>query len=402
MNSIIKKVLIIVVFFVAIVPAFSEILEYKYHKGNKYRIIAEGEEVVLLNGVISHNAQFLNRIAVEELDAKNGSGFIHGKFEVSQKSTGSYNTYEMSESYESKFWRDNLGYYDIEKKYFMPVVRDVPVFPDKNVELGDIWIGAGHEVHDLRVGFNVKEPFTFPIAVTYQYLGMDDAKKYHRIKIDYKVSHNSPKLASEATNPFYPIKVTGLSSQVLNWDNEAGMPHSYTEEFTLILDLASGDRMEFLGRSRGEVLESETLDRDKAAEEARDILDDAGFGDVKVEAVDEGIKIIIEDIHFEPNSASLEKNELYKLDKIGDILKKHSSRDIIVTGHTALAGTAEGQQQLSVARAKTVAEYLLSIDAKKEKQVRVAGKGATEPVADNSTEAGKRRNRRVEIIILEN
>lgn len=402
MNSIIKKILVLIVFFAASVSAFSEVLEYKYYKGNKYRIIAEGEEVVLLNGTVSHNAQFLNRIAVEELDVKNGSGFIHGKFEVSQKSTGYYNTYEMSESYESKFWRDSLGYYDIEKKYFMPVVRDVPVFPDKNVEIGDTWISVGHEVHDLRIGFNVKEPFTFPLSVTYQYLGMDDAKKYHRIKIDYKVFHNSPKLVSEAANPFYPIRVTGSSSQVLNWDNEAGMPHSYSEEFILVLDLASGDKMEFHGKSRGEVLESENLDRDKGAEEARDLLDDAGFGDVKVETVDEGIKIIIEDIHFQPNSATLESSELSKLDKIGDILKRHSSRDIIVTGHTALAGTAAGQQQLSVARAKTVAEYLLSIGAKEEKQVRVAGKGASEPIADNSTEPGKRRNRRVEIIILEN
>ena len=94
--------------------------------------------------------------------------------------------------------------------------------------------------------------------------------------------------------------------------------------------------------------------------------------------------------------------ELEKIRKIAEILKKTAGRDILVTGHTALAGTEEGRQKLSVERAGAVADYLLKLGAKEEKEIMIQGKGASEPVADNSTEEGMRRNRRVEITILEN
>jgi outer membrane protein OmpA-like peptidoglycan-associated protein len=49
-----------------------------------------------------------------------------------------------------------------------------------------------------------------------------------------------------------------------------------------------------------------------------------------------------------------------------------------------------------------VGEYLLSLGAKKATQMVYKGMGSREPIADNATEAGKSRNRRVEITILEN
>jgi outer membrane protein OmpA-like peptidoglycan-associated protein len=96
------------------------------------------------------------------------------------------------------------------------------------------------------------------------------------------------------------------------------------------------------------------------------------------------------------------EGELEKLDKIAEILLRYGDRDIMVSGHTALAGTAAGRMQLSLERASVVADYLISKKVRDSSRVVVRGFGADRPVADNRTEAGMRKNRRVEITILEN
>jgi len=72
---------------------------------------------------------------------------------------------------------------------------------------------------------------------------------------------------------------------------------------------------------------------------------------------------------------------------------------IIVTGHTDNKGTAAYNKKLSLRRAQAVRDYLVSlgVDAKK---IEVRGMGLTQPVADNSTEEGRAKNRRVELEVV--
>ena len=104
-------------------------------------------------------------------------------------------------------------------------------------------------------------------------------------------------------------------------------------------------------------------------------------------------------ISFGPSEAGSEKD---KLDRIGAILKRYSDRDILVTGHTALAGSPGGRQTLSEDRAAAVGSYLISAGVRSKERMVYRGFGAEVPVADNATEEGRRKNRRVEITILEN
>jgi len=94
--------------------------------------------------------------------------------------------------------------------------------------------------------------------------------------------------------------------------------------------------------------------------------------------------------------------EREKLEKIAEILKRYPNRDILVSGHTALAGTSEGRMNLSIERAKAVTDFLLSRKVRTADRIVVRGFGAEKPIADNKTEEGMRKNRRVEITILEN
>ena len=101
---------------------------------------------------------------------------------------------------------------------------------------------------------------------------------------------------------------------------------------------------------------------------------------------------------FDFDSYALKKDTEEKLRQIADIIKKkYPDREIIVEGHTDNIGEKDYNYSLSEKRAKTVAEYLkgkLGHD-----KFSYKGYGSQNPLADNSTEEGRKKNRRVEIII---
>ncbi|MDR2897640.1 MAG: OmpA family protein, partial [Spirochaetaceae bacterium] len=68
---------------------------------------------------------------------------------------------------------------------------------------------------------------------------------------------------------------------------------------------------------------------------------------------------------------------------------------------TARAGSRASQQELSEERAASVGQYLVELGVRDQYHVFTEGVGSDKPVADNGTEAGRARNRRVEITILE-
>ena len=93
-------------------------------------------------------------------------------------------------------------------------------------------------------------------------------------------------------------------------------------------------------------------------------------------------------------------SEKKKIEKLGEILKEFSN-DLLITGHCAQRGTVQSQQELSEDRAEAVAAYLVELGIRDQYHVFTQGKGATEPVASNATEAGRIKNRRVEITIMD-
>ena len=109
----------------------------------------------------------------------------------------------------------------------------------------------------------------------------------------------------------------------------------------------------------------------------------------------------IENIQFRPDSDILMPSERAKLDKIAQILNAYPDNDLLVTGHTALRGTKESRQQLSEERAQAVADYLIRKNVRDKYHVFTHGMGGDAPIADNRTEAGRARNRRVEITIMD-
>jgi outer membrane protein OmpA-like peptidoglycan-associated protein len=134
---------------------------------------------------------------------------------------------------------------------------------------------------------------------------------------------------------------------------------------------------------------------DKQAEELQKELENA-----TVERIGEGIKVTMNSaILFDINSFALKAEARENLTSMATVLNKYPDTKLLIEGHTDNTGTAAYNQKLSEQRARSVADFLKSkkVDSNRLSE---SGHGFNIPVADNSTEAGRRLNRRVEIAIM--
>jgi len=125
------------------------------------------------------------------------------------------------------------------------------------------------------------------------------------------------------------------------------------------------------------------------------------IADISVTAGDKGLMLSMDNIQFESDSADLMESEKLKLQKLSSIFRQYPDNDLLISGHTALAGTEEACQALSEKRAQAVADYLIQLGVKDAYHIFTEGRGAKDPVASNTTEEGRSKNRRVEITILD-
>jgi len=384
--------------------SWGDVFRFEYARGEKYHIVSQVHESVYVNGRFSHDSDILDRISVSVTDTRGDAGKQEALFETSERAYGSQDVYEWSEEYTSQFWRDGRGAYTIDPALFMPTVRDVPLFPEGDLEPGDTWTAPGRETHDFRTNFGVAEPFSFPITVRYGYQRNEDSggTACAVFSIDYEIFHRVP--SPPPVSRRYPVRVAGESHQTFWWNIAGRRPLADTETFDFVFTLDSGDEVEFVGTSEGRLIEAAPLDKSRTADEIQQQIDPQKMPGVTVAPTEQGVTITLDNVNFPPNSDELLPAEQDKLRRIADILKKYPDRDISVTGFTARAPgyTEEDYQMLSEKRARAAAEFLLSQGARRADQVVTRGRGADAPVADNSTEEGRKKNRRVEITILEN
>lgn len=110
--------------------------------------------------------------------------------------------------------------------------------------------------------------------------------------------------------------------------------------------------------------------------------------------------IVIRDVHFQFDKATLTPSDKNVLNTIATRLKQEASTaQLSVTGHTDSVGSDTYNQKLSDRRARSVVEYLISQGVPRASFVSVAGAGESQPVADNKTADGRASNRRTEIKI---
>jgi outer membrane protein OmpA-like peptidoglycan-associated protein len=151
-----------------------------------------------------------------------------------------------------------------------------------------------------------------------------------------------------------------------------------------------------LGAAGGYVWSRHMQDKKVAMERAT-----AGSGVQVSQTPDNQLKLNIpSDISFDTGRADIKPNLRPILDQFASGLSTQPNTEVRIIGHTDSTGSDALNDRLSVQRAEAAKQYLAARGVDPNRVV-IAGRGEREPIADNSTEAGRARNRRVEIYLGE-
>ena len=148
------------------------------------------------------------------------------------------------------------------------------------------------------------------------------------------------------------------------------------------------------GGAIGNYMDRQKQDLEKSLQAERDA------GAVKVEKLPgDVVKITMtSQTAFDSGSSSLKPGFAPTMDKLAKVVTQYGKTELTVIGHTDADGTNQANQELSLKRAHAVTAYLKTKNVHQER-LEAVGKGEADPIADNKSDAGRKANRRVEILV---
>jgi len=127
----------------------------------------------------------------------------------------------------------------------------------------------------------------------------------------------------------------------------------------------------------------------------QDVIADANS---MAKSIKESGKVAVYGIYFDTGKSILKPESQQTLQEIGNLLKADPALKLYVVGHTDNTGLFDANMKLSMDRAATVVNSLISQFSVNAARLKACGDGPTAPVASNDTEEGKALNRRVELV----
>jgi outer membrane protein OmpA-like peptidoglycan-associated protein len=119
----------------------------------------------------------------------------------------------------------------------------------------------------------------------------------------------------------------------------------------------------------------------------------------KVERVGEGIQVTFDSgLLFDFDSDAVRSDAAQNLRELARSLNKYGDSNLLIVGHTDSKGDDSYNENLSLRRANSAASFLAN-EGVPRTRVSTSGRGESEPVATNDTDAGRQQNRRVEVAI---
>jgi outer membrane protein OmpA-like peptidoglycan-associated protein len=295
------------------------------------------------------------------------------------------------------------GSMKIEDDQGFPALRGFPSFPAEKVGPGAKWTAPGSRAVDpLHRG----EPVIIPLVAEYEYKGIELYKDIpvHRISARYASRYQGRDFKLQGTH--------GVDILVQVSD---GLPLMMRDSLDETYSWPDGTSIRFRGFTLtfgqgsvplDHVTMIPTLEKSLGLKEQKPppppvaVPEVGPEEDIDVKLVPEGIRLTIKDIRFVADKDIFLPDEKPRLDKIADALKQIPNHTILVEGHTAAVGRPDDEMKLSIQRAQRMVEELTRRGIGADRFI-YKGWGGQKPLGNNADENGRRRNRRVEITILE-
>ena len=109
---------------------------------------------------------------------------------------------------------------------------------------------------------------------------------------------------------------------------------------------------------------------------------------------------VFDSIYFDPNKTNINPTAAKALDRNGMILKENPNIKVEIGGHTDGVGSEKANQKISEKRALSAKKYIQDKFNIPDSRLVVKGYGSTKPIADNKTQEGRSKNRRVEFKVI--
>jgi OmpA-OmpF porin, OOP family len=297
----------------------------------------------------------------------------------------------------------------VETHQFTGLDGSISANGDAKVTIDLTSVSSGVDVRDVRMRFLLFETYKFPSADITAKLDMTRLQEVlkttrimypltftvalHGMTKDFEALVYVTRLSDTtvSVSTVKPISVTadtfGLTAGIAKLSEAVnGTPIVSAASFTFDLVFQSGSKIAAVEQERAAAaqVKQQQETRPITAEECQ-----TRFSVISTTGA----------IYFKTGSADLEHSSDALLNSVADIANRCPSVKIEVSGHTDSVGSAQANIELSVARAKSVAAFLIQRGVAPAR-ITTAGFGDAHPVASNDTDTGRAKNRRIEFRVL--
>lgn len=382
---------------------------FKDKKGDRYVINTHTDQEILINNVTAIRMDMRHKGELTVTAEIPGAVTIKGKYDYYERPIGDSGAYRATNtrSYETEFNRTPLGKMTVAEQYYYPVTRNVPLFPERDLSIGDTWEAEGEESQDFRKR-GIPNPYKYKTRVFYKYAGdvERDGETHAIIEFLYYVNERTPHtIQFGAPDGLIPARFFGVVKGKYFWNKKKNFTSYYESEYNFYFVNKNGTTNEFKGIDKGEIKKVPIITRDDENEIVTRLNRDIQQRQIPAEVTrnDRGVAVNFQGkVLFAFSSYELTEEAKARLKKIAEMLKelikKHPGIEFRIEGHSDSIGRADRKQLFSDRRAQAVANFLIQegVDASR---ISFRGFADTRPIAPNDTAEGRERNRRVEIII---
>ena len=383
---------------VAMAVSAEDGVSFMFGSSNKLKITERSNISVYEDGSFKGLTYNESRAVLDYVQYRDGFSRYSGNYyvyEASKKDTRLIsNPVNLNERCDIEI--SDRGVYRLPENVLVPVLRSFPVFPEKDLKPGDKWRDFGERIVDPDNSGNYTK---VKFYCEYRYDGLQEGV-------------NGPKHVITAQYAMrYKPGDTALADPSLEQLSGKHLVNIYIDDrdrsSIFIRDKLEEQYRFFSGRTlrhTGFILtwynDVVGFDRKIVAEQTEKVIEEDKIDDIELVERAEGLALNIKKLHFVPDSPEILPEETGRLKAIYELLSKLYIKKILVVGHTADVGTKESQYALSRQRALAVIDKLVALGMNPAVFL-YEGRGGDEPLEDNSIEAGRAANRRVELILLD-
>ena len=193
---------------------------------------------------------------------------------------------------------------------------------------------------------------------------------------------------------------SGLQGQVQSLQSQKGSLEQQQADLRKQIDALEQQKTQLLTASKQTQSQYDSL--------VRNLTEEVKKGELQVRQYKDMLTVdVAEQLFFDSGRANLKDTGKEVLKKVGEALKGYEDKVIRIVGHTDNVPISKAAQkvfpsnwELSVARATTVVRYLQEVGIPPERMI-ASGRAEYQPVAENDTPEGRKKNRRIEITLID-